>query len=363
MNKTNLLDQLQMNRIYVGNLSEKIQPSSLYSHFIECGKILTIQKRYSKYAFVEFELIESAEYAIEKFHNSFLKGHKIIVNKILNEEEKKYYISKHSNTIASYGEILKGDTMESYIGKNSIYNEDNQIKCQIIVENIYLRNYAEDIKNLISDLGLKSNIFISSPSFELNKLLKKFKDEFIEVVVYINKKNQQMKSLCVIFLQREAVRHDNIPSNDAIKLIYKHIKIESQNPLYFKHPTFINKFLEDLIHNQSLTVLQYDSLIEYLNELKEEQKKFEIGDGATFERRKLFMNSDQNTREIMQNQILKILSEKSEMKLKKTKKLSEIEKKNLLQKLKNDQNVQAAINELKKSRQMKEITAGPSGIA
>jgi RNA recognition motif-containing protein len=86
----------------VGNLSEEIRPASLYSHFIQCGHILTIQKKYSKFAFVEFETVESAEYAIEKLNGSVMCGQRIKVNKILNEEEKKL---KDCEAKSSNGEI------------------------------------------------------------------------------------------------------------------------------------------------------------------------------------------------------------------------------------------------------------------
>ena len=76
-------------RVYVGNLSESVRPSDLYSHFVKCGKILTIQKRHAKFAFVEFEAFQSAGRAISDLNATVVKDHVIKVNRIHSNDGKK----------------------------------------------------------------------------------------------------------------------------------------------------------------------------------------------------------------------------------------------------------------------------------
>lgn len=74
-----------------------------------------------------------------------------------------------------------------------------------------------------------------------------------------------------------------MPTDDALKFIYKDfmVKTKSLKSAFYKHPDSIQTMLKSLVDNRSLTVIQYDYLIQYLNQRKEVQKKLEIGQDAT----------------------------------------------------------------------------------
>lgn len=74
-----------------------------------------------------------------------------------------------------------------------------------------------------------------------------------------------------------------MPTDDALKFIYKDFMVKTKNlkAAFYKHPDSIQTMLKSLVDNRSLTVIQYDYLIQYLNQRKEVQKKVEIGQDAT----------------------------------------------------------------------------------
>lgn len=70
-----------------------------------------------------------------------------------------------------------------------------------------------------------------------------------------------------------------MPSDDALKFIYKDFMVKSKNlkTAFYKHPDSVHTMLKTLVDNRSLTVIQYDFLIQYLGQRREVQKKLEIG--------------------------------------------------------------------------------------
>lgn len=59
------------------------------------------------------------------------------------------------------------------------------------------------------------------------------------------------------------------------------VKSKNLKSAFYKHPDSIQTMLKTLVDNRSLTVIQYDYLIQYLNQRKEVQKKVEIGQDPT----------------------------------------------------------------------------------
>lgn len=71
-----------------------------------------------------------------------------------------------------------------------------------------------------------------------------------------------------------------MPIDDAIKFIYKDfiLKTKKITPNVYQHPDAVQTLLKTLTDNRSLTVLQYDHIIKYLNQRREVQRKAEIGE-------------------------------------------------------------------------------------
>jgi RNA recognition motif-containing protein len=70
------------NRIYVGNLLAEISPAFLFKIFSSYGKVVSVQKKYPTYAFVEYDNQISAQNAIFNTNGIELCGRKIFVNKV-----------------------------------------------------------------------------------------------------------------------------------------------------------------------------------------------------------------------------------------------------------------------------------------
>lgn len=80
-------------------------------------------------------------------------------------------------------------------------------------------------------------------------------------------------------LSDDSTEHKNIPTDDALKFIYKDFMVKSKNlkTAFYKHPDTVHTMIKTLLENRSLTVIQYDFLIHYLGQRKEVQRKLEIG--------------------------------------------------------------------------------------
>lgn len=83
-------------------------------------------------------------------------------------------------------------------------------------------------------------------------------------------------------LYGDAAEHRNMPVDDAIRFIYKDFinKTKKLSQSVYQHPDAIQSLLKTLADNRSLTVLQYDHIIKYLNQRKEVQRRAELGEDA-----------------------------------------------------------------------------------
>lgn len=74
-----------------------------------------------------------------------------------------------------------------------------------------------------------------------------------------------------------------MPTEDAIRFIYKDFMNKTRGitpSRSYQHPDAIQTLLKNLFENRSLTVLQYDHIIKYLNQRREAQVTAEIGEDA-----------------------------------------------------------------------------------
>lgn len=71
-----------------------------------------------------------------------------------------------------------------------------------------------------------------------------------------------------------------MPIDDAIKFIYKDFTMKTKKITQnvYQHPDAVQTLLKTLADNRSLTVLQYDHMVKYLQTRREIQRKAEIGE-------------------------------------------------------------------------------------
>lgn len=125
--------------------------------------------------------------------------------------------------------------------------------------------------------------------------------------ILITPENEERNSITVNVLYGVPAEHRNMPTEDAILFIckdyeeklraereklvkYRSAMMQANSatnsshmmynapPLQDKHPEPIQNMINLLAANRQLTVLQYDRLIKYLNQRKEMQVKYELGE-------------------------------------------------------------------------------------
>lgn len=158
------------------------------------------------------------------------------------------------------------------------------------------REYAEVIESRLKRLGLMVDLLFPNAEITLGKMLSNIACRGSLYAVVISPKNKEMNSCTVNILYGIPAEHRNMPVENAIELIYKNFEQlkqgengdilcdteESPYASIAKATTLHSDALQHLINlladNRCLTVLQFDCLIKYLQERREIQYKFELGD-------------------------------------------------------------------------------------
>lgn len=176
-------------------------------------------------------------------------------------------------------------------------------------------------------------------------------------------------------LHGDAAEHRNMPTDDAIKFIYKDFTMKTKRIVQsaYQHPDAVQTLLKTLVDNRPLTVLQYDHLNKYLTQRREVQRKAEIGEetgnfdyGMTpttstksVQPLQASMPSSTSTQQDLQKKILEILNKKplkTQMKESsfevKPKKMTESEKDELKNKLMQDDKIKQAMMALRNSKRL-----------
>jgi RNA recognition motif-containing protein len=144
-------------KIFIGHLPIDITESELEYHFRPYGYIKSLYIIKS-YAFIEYGNNDSAKNAISDMNNSKLNGKKIIVQKALNEREKRerlnekkneYIINISNNSLSSSPLSKKKNEISNRINKKcSICDkiDHNTSECDYLKENkkIYDKNNSRD---------------------------------------------------------------------------------------------------------------------------------------------------------------------------------------------------------------------------
>lgn len=116
--------------------------------------------------------------------------------------------------------------------------------------------------------------------------------------ILVTPQNQELRSITVNTLFGQPAEHRNMPVDDAVEFIYNNFKnFMRGGPMDYpdgdpqsqyssvplsttRHPDSTNYLISLLAENRVLTVLQYDCLIKYLQERRENQVKIELGDSS-----------------------------------------------------------------------------------
>lgn len=279
--------KLANNRVFVGNCPQCTK-EELESIAIPYGKVLDslVQKNYG---FIQFESEEIANKVAKALNKSLFKGNQISVR---NAGYKKRALQANAAAAANNPQPLK-PALNLANRNNPDYND-----CEIIVVDRQNTAYAEYIEKHLKALGLKVDVLYPNEEVSLGKVLANISSRGCMYAVLVTPQNEDMRSITVNILYGVPAEHRNMPVDDAITLIAEDFRLRiNQNlpkavqintpsnvvapPLKERHPEAIQTLLNLLADNLTLTVLQYDCIIKYLQERKELQLKVELGDAAT----------------------------------------------------------------------------------
>lgn len=183
--------------------------------------------------------------------------------------------------------------------------------CEIIVMSRALTTYAEAIETRLRSLGMTVDLLFPNSEVPLGKVLGNISDRGCLYAILVTPLNEEHRSITVNILYGQPAEHRNMPVDDAIAFIdrnfiaYRNSRSTAVNGgvsvVAHRHSDAIQQLLLALAENRTLTVLQYDTIIQYLQERRAAQIKEELGDAAAT------MMPDKTEEQKLQEKIMSIL--------------------------------------------------------
>ncbi|KAM3966353.1 nuclear receptor coactivator protein neosin [Aphomia sociella] len=151
--------------------------------------------------------------------------------------------------------------------------------CEIIVVSKALTEYAEYIEGRLKRLGIVVDLLFPMEDVPIGKVLGNIASRGCLYAILVMPLNQENRSLTLTILHGLPQEHRNIPLEDALQLISRNFQEVQRGGPSGREAVYA--LLGQLADGRTLTVLQYDKVIEYLQERKEQQVKIELGEPLT----------------------------------------------------------------------------------
>ncbi|XP_017091105.2 uncharacterized protein Neos [Drosophila bipectinata] len=275
--------KLIKSRVFLGNIPNCTR-EEIVSICQPYGKVLgsMVQKNYG---FVQFESEEIANKAASALHKSIFKSKQLTVRnasqkgKVPNCNPNKNSPPKPPPHVAVQG----GLAMSAVEAEDALIND-----CEIIVVNRDNTEYAENIEDRLRGCGMRVDVLFPNEDVMLGKVLANISSRGCLYAVVVTPQHEALNSITVNILYGVPAEHRNMPLEDAITLIATDFRLKKQRdavvtPAQFvqrghRHPEKIQQLLNRLADNHLLTALQYECVIKYLEDEREEQLKKEVGE-------------------------------------------------------------------------------------
>ncbi|XP_055530545.1 nuclear receptor coactivator 5 [Wyeomyia smithii] len=362
-----------ISRVYIGGLGEQATRQDMEELFKDFEPYTDLNLLRG-YGFVQFPSEEAARKAIAGLNGKSLKGRKLTV-KIANDNRAKKGLLPRGGTgpdgqmvrdrspidvNRGYAESFppRGGYRGAYPGMEMGGYPDPMMRvhpgggapmpqpesndCEIIVVSRDLTTYAENIEARLKRNGLTVDLLFPNDDVPIGKVLSNIASRGSYYAILITPENEERNSITVNVLYGVPAEHRNMPTEDAILFICKDyeeklraereklvkyrtamMQASSANntshmmynapPLQDKHPEPIQNMINLLGANRQLTVLQYERLIKYLNERKEMQVKYELGEDmdSVSATRMISTKSKEESEKDLQRKIMDILNKPS----------------------------------------------------
>lgn len=359
-----------VSRIYIGGLGEQATRQDMEELF-KGFEPYTDLNLLRGYGFVQFPSEEGAKKAITGLNGKTLKGRKLTV-KIANDNRAKKGLLPRGASAGPEGQMVRdrspidgnrgyaesfpsrGAYRGSYPGMDMGGYPDPMMRggapmmqpesndCEIIVVSRDLTTYAENIEAKLKRNGLTVDLLFPNDDVPIGKVLSNIASRGSYYAILITPENEERNSITVNVLYGIPAEHRNMPTEDALLFIYKDYEeklraerekivkyraammqtnsgsnsshmVYNAPPLQDKHPEPIQNMINLLAANRQLTVLQYDRLIKYLNDRKEMQVKYELGEDidSASASRMISTKSKEESEKDLQRKIMDILNKPS----------------------------------------------------
>ncbi|XP_055315598.1 putative uncharacterized protein DDB_G0282499 [Sitodiplosis mosellana] len=193
--------------------------------------------------------------------------------------------------------VLNGGVLQGYASAREIRAKyPNANDCEIVVLEKHLVDYAEYVENRLKRANITCDLLFPNADLTVGKMLTNISNRGSLFAVIIQPQHKENNSVTLNILYGIPAEHRNMPLEDAISLLIRNYQQLCQGekgdvigdtdespyasiPLSsLRHPDSVQHLVNLLANNRTLTVLQLDCLLKYLQERRELQYKFELGD-------------------------------------------------------------------------------------
>ncbi|CAK1544985.1 unnamed protein product [Leptosia nina] len=176
--------------------------------------------------------------------------------------------------------------------------------CEIIVVSKILTEYAEYIEGRLKRLGIVVDLLFPMEDVPIGKVLGNIASRGCLYAILVMPQNQEHRSLTLTILHGLPQEHRNMPLEDALQLISRNFQEVQRGGPSGREAVYA--LLGQLADGRTLTVMQYDKVLEYLQEKRAQQVKIELGEPITP------AGTTNKTQVDLQQRILSILNDKKE---------------------------------------------------
>nr|XP_026499104.1 nuclear receptor coactivator 5 isoform X1 [Vanessa tameamea] len=177
--------------------------------------------------------------------------------------------------------------------------------CEIIVVSKALTEYAEYIEGRLQRLGIVVDLLFPMEDVPIGKVLGNIASRGCLYAILVMPLNLEHRSLTLTILHGLPQEHRNMPLEDALQLLSRNFQEVQRGGPSGREAVYA--LLGQLADGSTLTVLQYDKVIEYLQERREQQVKIELGEPLTT------ATTNSKTQVDLQQRILNILNDKKSL--------------------------------------------------
>lgn len=293
-------------RIYIGNVPENCTKQDLEEKFAKYGQINGILMQRG-FAFLQFMAADSATEAIAKENKTQLLDKIIAVRTAVRDAKNNQNQNKGSgssgnnNNDAPTPQPPSAPILESLKQPSTFIRNADANDVEIIVVAKELTPYAELLEGRLKRVGISCDLLYPNSEVPMGKVLANISSRGTLYAILVTPTNMEHKSITVNILYGTPAEHRNMPVEAALTLIERDFKdyvskqtateaaataqtigLLAQKPAPEIGATGaidpVMSLLRILAEGKPLTVLQYDRVLKYITEKREQQLKAEIGD-------------------------------------------------------------------------------------